>query len=70
MTEQSKYDPDTPVDENEVAPPSGAPEALTNPDVDEIQAAEAPEEEDPYQLRSGVQQGGGDATDPASQMNF
>lgn len=79
MTEQGKHDHDHEhghdhdheheVDENEVASPAGAPEALPNPDVDEIQAAEEPREEDPYQLRSGVQHGGGDASDPASQMN-
>lgn len=82
MTEQSTHDEhehehdhthehehDVPVDENEVAPPAGTPDALANPDLDAIQAAAEPREDDPYQLRSGVPLGGGDATDPASQMN-
>lgn len=62
-------DVDAPVDENRVTPPVGTPDAIENPDVDAIQAAEVPDEDEPYQLRSGVPLGGGDDTDPASQMN-
>ena len=65
MSEQT---PDRAPDEDEVVP-TGAPDALANPEVDEIQASERTDEEDPYQLRSGIPDAPDDS-DPASQMNF
>lgn len=65
-----EFETEIPVDENEVAPPTDAPDALADADIDEIEAAEVPPEEDPYQLRSGVPLGGGEDSDPGSQLNF
>lgn len=62
--------PETPADDAEVAPPAHTPDATTDPDIDEIREAEIPDEVDPYQLRSGVPEGAGSDSDPASQLNF
>lgn len=74
MTEPDTEPDSTPDDtrefETKVSPPNDTPDALADPDIDEIEADEVPPEEEPYQLRSGVPLGGGEDTDPASQMNF
>ena len=74
MTETPERDPLTEPDETAPAPPN-PPDALTDPDVDEVRAndpqhgGETSNETDPYELRSMPAEPNGTEDDPGSYLN-
>ena len=59
--------PEAPRTDEEAAHPS-PPDAITSEELDDVRAEEVPDEEDAYQLRSGIPDAPNDA-DPGSMLN-